>query len=119
MTETVYTVEPLPAIRPDETEWLVTGGREPYTVRRNGRGEFRCTCPVMTKSNAGQRAMAQRNGCKHVHRVWCSLGEHKFMPAMLADGGQECVRCGVSIAEHEYEMYGPPDEPVRPDRRDY
>lgn len=104
-----YKITPLPIIRPDETEWLVSGGQEPYTVRRNARGEFRCTCPVMTKSNAGQRAMAQRNGCKHCNVVRCFLGDHKFMPSLTADGGQECVRCFVSIAEFEFKEYGPPD----------
>ena len=115
MTAT-YSIEPLPIIRPDETEWIVTGGREPYTVRRNGRGEFRCTCPVMTKSNAGQRAMAQRNGCKHCNLVRCFVGDHKFMATLT---GPECVRCGMSEAEYEFREYGPPDEPMRPDRRDY
>lgn len=116
---TTYTITLLPAVRPDETEWTVKGGTEPYTVRRNKRGEFRCTCPAFTKCRSGQRDLVRRNGCKHVHRVRCFIGDHKFMPSMIADGGQECVRCLMSIAEFEFHEYGPPDEPFTPDRRDY
>jgi hypothetical protein len=71
MTTTDYTIEPLPPVRPDETEWLVTGGSQPYTVRRNWRGEFRCTCPHH-KFRLGNRS---RDGfqCKHASAVIDSL----------------------------------------------
>lgn len=113
---TTYTITLLPAVRPDETEWTVKGGTEPYTVRRNKRGEFRCTCPAFTKCRSGQRDLVRRNGCKHVHKVLCFLGEHKFMPTLR---GPECVRCGLSEAEYEFHEYGPPDPELVADRRDY
>lgn len=68
-----YTITLLPQIRHDETEWLVSGGSEPYTVRRNWRGEFRCTCPDMTRSHAGRRSLVKRDGCKHTRLVVESL----------------------------------------------
>lgn len=89
-----------------------------YTVRCDDNGVWTCSCPNMTEAEAGRRNLARRDGDKHTHMAQCSIGEHKFLPA-LADGGQECVRCGVSIAQHEYETYGPPDPPMRADRRDY
>lgn len=67
-----YVVTLLPAIRPDETEWLVTGGREPYTVRRN-----------MTKSHAGRRNLVRRSGgCKHCKAVIDSLNVDAMLEAV-------------------------------------
>lgn len=63
----LYTVTPQPASRPGESEWLVTGGSQPYTVRRNGRGEFSCSCPQHF-FRVGNRARAGF-ACKHVGEV--------------------------------------------------
>lgn len=90
-----------------------------YVVKHSDiDGEWTCSCPNMTEAAAGRRNLARRDGDKHTHMVQCSIGDHKFLPA-LADGGQECVRCHLSIAQYEHETYGPPDEPMRPSRLDY
>jgi len=118
-TTTRYAITPIPQ-PPLSTcrAWDVTGGTEPYVVRCDSAGVWTCSCPVMTKARAGVRDLARRNGCKHVHAVACGIGDHKFLPA-IADGGAECVRCHMSVAQHEYETYGPADEPMRPSRHDY
>ena len=116
-----YTIAPVP--QPELSRgrvWDVFGGTEPYVVKCDAAGEWCCSCPNWCKSPGGRRERLRRDGgCKHIHRVRCSIGDHKFMDSLTADGGQECVRCGVSVAQHEYETYGPPDEPFTPDRRDY
>lgn len=121
MTATTYRIVPIP--QPELSNcraWDVFGGTDDYLVKCGADGDWSCTCPNWCKSPGGRRELLRRDGgCKHIHAAKCFAGEHKFMECRSADGGQECVRCGVSIAQHEYETYGPPDPPMVPSRHDY
>lgn len=101
---TRYTITLKPVSRPGESEWLVEGGSQTYTVRRNSRGEFTCNCPNHF-FRVGSRAR-EGHQCKHVNLVRCEIGDHKFLPSL---SGMECVRCGMSEAEFEFREYGPPN----------
>ena len=112
-TATQYRITPVPQPELSTARvWDVTGGSEPYVVRCDDRGEWSCSCPHHYY-RVGSRG---RTPCKHVNLVMCFTGDHKFMTTLA---GPECVRCGVSQAEYEFHEYGPPDEPMVPDRRDY
>lgn len=117
-TATKYHIIPIP--QPELSTcraWDVLGGTEDYVVKCDAMGEWVCSCPDWSKSPGGRRDLRRRQGgCKHIHKVKCFTGDHKFMPTLH---GPECVRCGISQAEYEYREGGPPDPPFTPDRRDY
>lgn len=123
-TATRYRIVPIPQ-PPLSTcrAWdIFKDGVKAYLVKcsdlRDGY-EWTCSCPDSSEAPAARREMRRRaGGCKHIRLTKCSIGEHKFTPA-LGDEGDRCAWCGMSEAEYEYREGGPPDPPMRADRRDY